>query len=168
MSIGALKLISRDLADGTVHSNSTDEAVLASYVFPANFFVSGKVIKFECALEAPSTNGTDTLTIRVRFGPTTLTGTAVATSSAIDAANDDKCYISGTIIVRDADSSGTIIAAVMMNDPDAVGQATESYVAEVSSLDFTAAQRLEVTADWSVAHADNDVNSLFLLVYEAV
>jgi hypothetical protein len=164
--MGALKLISADVADGTTHSNSTDEAVLASYVFPANFFTSGKVIKFDCALEVPSSNATDTLTVRVRFGPTTLTGTALATSSAVDSANSDVCAITGTIVCRDADSSGTIVAMIFLNDPDATGQATESYVAEVSSLDFTAAQRLEVTGDWSVAHADNDVNSLIFNVYE--
>lgn len=160
------RCLKADVAAGTTHTNSTDEAVLASYTFPAGFWQAGKTVHAHCLLVIADNNSTDTLTVKVRLGPTTLTGTAIATSSAVDSADADVCVVDIWLTCRDADSSGTIITSVTMNDPDAGGQAVEGYGVAVASLDLTAAQRLEVTGDWSVAHADNQVASQQWIVTE--
>lgn len=163
-----LRLLSVDVADGTTHTNSTDEAVLASYTFPANSWQAGKVYEFVAACEVPDNNSTDTLTLRVRIGGTTLTGTAIFTSGAVDSADGDIAVIRGTLVVRDADSSSTVAYAVLGSNPDAATIAAGAHAGTVASLDATAAIYLELTADWSVAHADNQVNSLIFNVYEVV
>jgi hypothetical protein len=164
-----LHLVKAITAAGTAHTNSTDEAVVASYVFPANYFQDGKCIQMRCAVRATATNATDTLTIRIRFGPTTLTGTAVFTSAAIDAVDADICVMDVMATVRDADSSGTIVFAGFASPPDATGTAVVSIApVPITSLDFTAAQRLEVTADWSVASASNSCQAELFIVTEIV
>lgn len=155
------RLLQVDTAAGTTLTNSTTETALASYVFPANFFTASKVIRFSFACLTASSNSTDTLTIKVNFG-----GTAVATSTAVDQANNDVCVVEGTITIRDADSSGTAVAAVLVSDPDANGTSADAFYASVGSLDFTGALTLSVSGTWSVAHADNQVASQLWVVEE--
>lgn len=162
------RVLQIDTAQGTTHTNSTDEAVLASYSAAANFFQPGKTLHLRGYVRVLDNNSTDTLTVRVRVGGTTLTGTAIATSTAVDVADDDICAFDIALTCRDADDSGTLACSVFMNDPDASGQGVEAYASEVGSLDFTAELLVEVTGDWSVAHADNQVASQQLIVTEIV
>lgn len=159
------RILSTATAAGTTHTNSTDEAVLASYTCPANFWQTGKSLHLRGYLRCISTNASNTLTVRVRVGATTLTGTAIATSGAIDVADDDVTVYDIWLTCRDADSSGTLAASVTMNNPDAA-TSTIGYGTEVASLDFTAALLVEVTGDWNVAHADNQVANQQLIVTE--
>jgi hypothetical protein len=163
-----LRLLSAITADGATHTNSTDEAVLASYSFPANSWQAGKVYKFDAAVECPSTHASDTLTLRVRIGGTTLTGTAMFTSNATDVADGDIAVISGTLVVRDADSSSTVAYMIAGSDSDAASEVMGAHAGTVASLDATAPILLEVTGDWSAANAANQVNALAFNVYEIV
>lgn len=161
------RVLSISTAAGATHTDSTDEAVLASYTCPANFWQTGKVLHLHGYLRCLSTNSTDTLTVKVRVGATTLTGTAIATSGAIDVANNDVTVYDIWLTCRDADSSGTLACSAALNNPDAATSLI-GYGTEVSSLDFTAALLVEVTGDWSVASASNQVANQQLVVTEIV
>jgi hypothetical protein len=156
------------LAAGTVHSNSTDEAVLGSYEFPRGFWQAGKVVRGRALVRTTSSNATDTLTVYLRFGAVALTGTAVVTTGAVDQANGDGCVIDFEFVCRDADDSSEIVATAYAPDPDADGIAVKSYFELLTGVDTEASTYLAVTADWSVAHADNDVYLESLTIYEAM
>lgn len=162
-----MRLLSALLADGATHTNSTDETVLASYSFPAESFQVGKVYRFRAAVEVPSTNSTDTLTLRARLGGTTLAGTAIFTSGAVDAANADLAVIDGEFTVRSIGATGVAAYAVAGSNPDAATIALGAH-AGTATVDTTSACLLEITADWSVAHADNQCNATSFTVFEAV
>lgn len=152
-------------AAGTAHTDSTDETVLASYALPANHFQAGKVYHLHAAAIAVDQNSTDTLTVNVRVGPTTLTGTIVATTGAVDAADNDKVIVDIYLTVRNVGSASIVIVSGVGTVVGAEGTATARAVFESLSLDSTVAQNIELTADWSVAHADNEVRAdAFLLV----
>jgi len=165
-----IRVLSQRLAAGTTHTNSTDEAVLDSYTIPANFFngTNGKSLHARGYALVADSNSTDTVVLRVRLGATTLTGTAIATTTAVDAADSDVCVYDIWLTVRDGDSSGTATTSVLMNDCDAVGTPADAFAVAVASLDFTAALLLEITADWSVAHADNQIAAQQFVVMEVV
>jgi hypothetical protein len=166
--MGLMRLIAVLAAAGTALTNSTAETVLASHVFPANFFSAGKVIKVRGSVRSTATNATDTLTVRVRIGATTLTGTAVFTSAAVDQVNDDTCVFDLELVVRDADSSGTLVVGGFASPPDATATAVVSIApAPLTGLDFTGAIRLEVTGQWSVQNAGNSCQAEMLNVWEA-
>ncbi len=165
-----LTVIAVLIAAGTALTNTTDEAVLGSHPIPAAWFQAGKVLKFETLVRVTDNNSTDTLVVRARFGDTTLTGTAIATTTAVDAVDEDMCLISGTIVCRDPSSStsGTLVAMVASNDCDAAGEPAKHTGTVLSGVDLTGELLLEITGEWSVAHADNSCQLEALNVYEAI
>lgn len=154
-------------SSGTTLTNSTSETVLASHSLGANALQAGKTYQLRAAVSVPSTNSTDTLTLKVRIGGTTLTGTAVYTSAAVDVANSDLAVIDCEIHVFSVGSSGAARALTQASTgPDASAIAVGSYYAAVSSLDTTAAILIELTGTWSVAHADNQCAAVMFAVRE--
>lgn len=152
-----MRLLHAATAAGTTHTDSTDEAALASYAFPANFWQVGKVVRAKAAIVVADNNSTDTLTLKTRFGASALAGTAVATSGAIDAVDGDLSVVDIEITCRAVGAAGSFAVSVLQADPDAAGISVEAYFAVVTAIDTTAATYVAVTADWSVAHADNQV-----------
>ena len=161
-----MQLISCDPAAGTTHTNSIVEAVLSSYEFPANFWQVGKVVKARCLATVGSSNSTDTLTVVARFGAAALTGTAIGTTTALDVANADLCVVDVELVCRTVGASGVIVATVLISQ-DAAGTAAQGHGSVVTAIDTTAATYFGLTADWSVAHADNQVTAQSLSVFEA-
>lgn len=163
----SFRRIGSDATVGTTHTNSTDEAVLKSFTFPANSFQVGKSYRFCAGVEIPSTNSTDTLVIKARLGGTTLTGTVLVQSATIDVADDDSAVVWGEFTVTAVGSAGTVESVGFVAGPDAAAVATGSgQFVSVTSLDTTAALYLEITADWSVAHASNQCAGHYLMVDE--
>lgn len=150
---------------GDTLTNSTVETVLASHVFPANFWHVGKVVDLCGAVYVADNNSTDTLTVDLKLGATTLTGTDLATSGAVDVADADACPFRVRLVCTTAGSAG-VIESVAWIGSDAAGTAPFAQYTSVSSLDTTGALRFEVTGDWSVAHADNQCAAKFLTVEE--
>ena len=142
------------VADGTTHTNSTTEAVLASATIPAYAMQAGYRIQFVGKVLVPSSNSTDTLTLNVRLGNTTLTGTVVWTSGAVDVANDDVGWVRGEVVFRDSDSA-SVWHGGAVGCLDAIGTAAVFSAGTATDYDATAAGVIQLTGDWSVAHADN-------------
>lgn len=159
-------------ARGTVTPAGTAEQALYSYAFPAHFWRPGKVVRASLSSTVIDQNSTDTVTARVRFGAAALTGTAIATSAAIDAAANDIHVANVEIVCRtiDADGVGTFYARATQNDPDATGTvAVDGYaVAEITAINTTAPTYLGYTAQWSVSSAANDAAADYALVEEIV
>lgn len=163
-----MRLLYTLLAAGTALTNSTAETVLGSYEIPANGLQAGKVYTLSGAVVATATNSTDTLRIRVRVGPTTLTGTVVADSGAVDVANGDVVAWSLTATVRNTGGTSVVIVSGFCSAPGAEGTATARVAFESLSLDSAVAQKIEATGVWSVANAGNSCRCDSFLVAEAV
>ena len=112
---------------------------------------------------ASSTNSTDTLAVKLRFGPTTLTGTAIATAAARDVADNDVVYFEiyiQTRTVARSSSTGLDVASSVCSGictaSGAIGTAApHAEYAVVSTANAQADQLLEVTGQWSVSSASN-------------
>jgi len=163
-----MRLLYALLSAGTALTNSTTETVLGSYEIPANGLQAGKVYQMSGAVVATATNSTDTLRIRVRVGPTTLTGTVVADSGAVDVANGDLVAWNLTATVRNTGSTSVVIVAGTCSAPGAEGTATARVAFESLSIDSTVAQKIEATGVWSVANAGNSCRCDSFLVAEMV
>lgn len=163
-----MRLLYTLLAAGTALTNSTAETVLGSYEIPANGLQAGKVYTLSGAVVATATNATDTLRIRVRVGPTTLTGTVVADSGAVDVANGDVVAWSLTATVRNTGSTSVVIVSGFCTAPGAEGTATARVAFESLSIDSAVAQKIEATGVWSVANAGNSCRCDSFVVAEAV
>jgi hypothetical protein len=163
-----MRLLYALLSAGTALTNSTTETVLGSYEIPANGLQAGKVYQLSGAVVATATNSTDTLRIRVRVGPTTLTGTVVADSAAVDVANGDVVAWNLTATVRNTGSTSVVLVSGFCSAPGAEGTATARVAFESLSLDSTVAQKIEATGVWSVANAGNSCRCDSFIVAEMV
>jgi hypothetical protein len=160
------RIVTFATAEGTEHENTTTEGSIARKLFAANELLPGKIYDFECGVIVNDNNSTDTLTLAVRFGSssTVTSNTAIATSAAVDVADGDVAIVRGSIHVQ---SATRYVFMVAMAEPDAIGTITMKNQGPVL---FTAAANtayyLDVTADWSVAHADNEVAAMSWSVTE--
>lgn len=165
-----LHLLYALLAAGIALTNSTAETVLASTTLAANSLQPGKVLRIRAAVKATATNSTDTLNVKVRIGPTTLTGTTVGASGAVDVADNDVVIVDLEVVVR-AVGSGTDCVAIVsgfISAPGAEGTATARVAFESLAIDSTVAQKIEVTGTWSAASASDSCRAESLTVTELV
>lgn len=150
-------------ANGTAHTNSTDEAVLAAYTIPANTIKLGTVVKVRFLARVSADAGATTLTGRLRLGATTLTGTELIVSSAVDTGIDN--FFTGEFVLIGRAAPGAAAAVVGMgNYCNPSGPGTQMLSAALASTNFAtnAALLLELTADWSAA----DANSVRAEIFE--
>lgn len=159
------RMIAAISAEGAEHENTTTEGSIARHIFPANSMSPGKVYEFTCAIIVNDNNSTDTLTPAVRFGSsaTVTSNTAVASLAAVDVADADVGGVHGFIHVHSATRA---VIEVYGAETDATGTITAKYFLAVPTFDSTVAQYLDVTLDWSVAHADNEAAAAAFAVFE--
>ena len=155
------------VADGTSHENDATEGSLDKLAIPANTLVAGSTIRVWASGIVEDNNSTDTLTIFIRLGTNATlpaSNTAVFTSAAVDSADADVYALNGVIQIRTAGSSGTAVAMFSYQDPDAVATAPKWQLTASFAVDTTSALYLDFSADWSVAHAENETNSNMFVV----
>lgn len=151
-------------ANGTAHTNSTDEAVLASYVIPANTIKAGTVVKVKFAARVSADAGATTLTGRLRLGTTTLTGTALLATSAVDTGVDSLIVGEYTLVGRAAPgAAAAVVGAGSYCNPGGVGAQMLSAALGATNFATNGALRLELTADWSAADANSIRAELFVV-----
>ncbi len=165
-----LRKLQQLLADGTTLTNSTTETVLGEYVVPAGYFnVAGKSLRVKWAGSCPSTNSTDTLTLRIRIGTsaTPSSNTAVFTGTATDVANNDVFGGEVVIFPRSAPStSGTLVVHGRASNPAAAPSPIIVANKAITTADTTAAIRVQVSGTWSVASSSNQVALIAFDVWE--
>jgi hypothetical protein len=119
------------------------ETAIVSLTLPANTLVAGDTFRISAFGVANGDGGTPrALTLRVRCGPTTLTGD-IATSRAPDinaAASDNGWALTGLFTVRTTGASGTCIGSFML-----VGSATQPFAGNAYSTETTATQAIDTT-----------------------
>lgn len=151
-------------ANGTAHTNSTDETVLASYVIPASTIKSGTVVKVKFAARVTADAGATTLTGRLRFGTTTLTGTELIVTSAVDTATNHLFVGEYTLIGRAAPgAAAAVVGTGIYSNPGAAGSAMLSASLASTNFATNGALRLELTADWSAADANSVTAEVFVV-----
>jgi hypothetical protein len=138
------------VAASTALTNTTTETSFGkTFTIPANQLQVGSVIKYRTQGIATATNSTDTLTIKVYVG-----GVEVASTGAVDVANNDIWVIDGEVTIRTVGASGTFVG----NDIhilDAAGTGAVSGYKASTAIDTTAAVSVDVKGTWSVANAGN-------------
>ena len=142
---------------GTLLTNTVTETVLGSVVIPGMVAIVGCRIKFRGFVKCILSHSTDTLQVKVRIGNTTLTGTAIITSAAVDVANNDICQISGELTLRQGPGANADYVGEVSYVDFAGTTVVPGTVLQTGStgLDTSAAWFLEVTGKWSVADAGN-------------
>lgn len=160
------RLVYTNTAASTAHSNTTTEALFdTQFSIPANTLQVGSLIKIRFQGIATSTNGTDTLTVKLYLGG--LSGTALLTGTATDVANNAIFAGEFEAIIRTVGASGTFVGYGTHTEvPAASGTAVHDITEIVASttIDTTAAQVVGVGVDWSAASASNSCRLDFLKV----
>jgi len=153
--VAPVVVYSNEAASAAVTNTVTETLFDTNYTIPKNSLAPGQVIRIKWQGIAPSTNSTDTLTIKVYLGG--LSGTLLFTHAATDVANNNVFMGEYELIVRTVGASGTVVGfGTGKSVPAAEGTATyKDDILASTALDTTAAQVIGVSAQWSVASASN-------------
>lgn len=143
-----------NVAAGTSHTGSTDEAVLASYTIAASRLKAGTQVVVKFGARVTANNSTVTLTGRLRLGATTLTGTALIATSAVDTDVDHWFTGEFTFVARAAPGAAVAITGVGSSSLGAVGAQRSQQFLTPTNFATNAALLLELTGDWSAADAN--------------
>jgi hypothetical protein len=158
----------------TAVANSTVEAIIVpDFVFPAKYFIQGTTIRGRTFGQISNVvTAVPTVTMRVRFGSSTLSATAVFASAAIGAnatANTNLSWrMEWTATCRTSGSAGTIMLGGQLWFSNlvlgtAAGQSgAQPFFMPASSpatqtLDTTIANVCSISAQWSAANAANSI-----------
>ena len=149
-------------AASTALTNTTTETALDSLAIPAKSLVAGSTIRVRSMGIVTAQNSTDTLKIYLSLGKTSVALASreeVLATTAVDAAVSDVFYIDALIQIRTIGTSGTAVAMIDFQDPDAVTTATKRSLKASFTVDTTVEQTLSVSGEWSVANAGNSCRS---------
>lgn len=143
-------------AAGTALTNSTTETVLGSYSIPASTIKLGTVMRVRYQVIASTTTGATTLIVRLRLGPTTLTGTALITHSTVDAADSNIVTGYAELIARAAPgATAACVAVTQYSQLAAAGGAVLGGFMASTNFATNGILLLEVTGIWSAADANS-------------
>lgn len=151
-------IVAATVLTNTVTATDFDQ----SLSIPANCLQVGDVINIHACVTCPSTNSTDTLTLLLKFGGITL-----ATTGAIDVANNDVGVFDAQVVVRALGAAGAgSFAAMGLQTLGVPGTATVKAFnkLDASAFDTTAAVTCLVNGQWSVASASNQARLDLLTV----
>lgn len=159
------RLLGSVIADSSdVENTDTETAFDQTVAFDGAMLKVGDVLELEAVAEVSDNNSTDTLTLRLKIsdGSNTIT---VAASLAVDVADSDVGHLRGRLTVRAVGASGSVAGAGEATlDAPAADVALAKTIVTPSTLDTTGSLTVSVTAKWSAAHADNEVNLQDLVV----
>ena len=157
----------------TAVANSTVETIIVpDFVFPAKYFIQGTSFRFTTVGQISNVvTAVPTVTIRVRIGPSTLSGTAVFATQALAAnttANTNLTWrMEGYGTCRTSGTAGTILVAGQIWLPNLGSGTTVGLVGypnfipvsgpTTGTIDTTVANVLSISAQWSAANASNSI-----------
>lgn len=166
-----LNTIANKSVDGSVDkvlkhklANTADSTALASSAAEQNFSTNytlsismmfpGRIFKI-IATGVYSTTGTPTLLFRVKFGTTNLV--IFTARTGINNASNQSWMIEALIAVRSTGASGSVMASGKASINTSAGIDTVESVVNnaATTVDTTANQTLQISAQWSAASASN-------------
>jgi len=167
--MSAINVVAVTPTEGDEHENTTTEGSIHRVTLPANFWSPGKVLCYRASANVNDSNAMDTLTMGLRFGDesTVTDNDALATSNAVDVADNDKSMVDMTLVCRDVgDGTYTVVAMGVISDADASDILVNHAVAVATAFDPSDVTYLDYTADWSAASADDEVACIAAVCYE--
>lgn len=149
-------LLSSMTAAGSALTNSNTETVLGSVTIPANTIKLGTVVQIRYQGIVTADNGATTLTVRLRVGATTLTGTAIISHAATDTSANHIFTGFCELVGRAAPgATAACVAKTHYNDPGAAGAAVKAGFMGSTNFATNGALLVEVTGQWSAADANS-------------
>lgn len=135
------------VAASTAVSNTTTETAFDVYpTIPANYLKAGDVLRVRHESIATATNSTDTLTVKLYLG-----SVQIATTGAVDVANNDIAYIDAQVVIRTSGASGTLVATGKTALGASGTVTAKPFYLASTSIDTTAALAVWCKATWSAA-----------------
>lgn len=147
--------IYKAIANTSALNTTASETVLYSATIPANSLKVGDEITVYGVIYNISVNATPTLRGRIRFGGTTLTGTAVSDTGTISVIADNWLILRATIQIQAIGASGSFVGSGQSHSIATATNAGQSIATTATTIDTTAALLVELTALWSASHASN-------------
>lgn len=163
------------VADATAVANTTTETIIVpDYTFPAGYFYQGR--KLRASLYGVISNvvtAVPTITLRVRFGTTTLSATWASASGALvcnATANTNLTWkMEFEFVCRSIGTGGTgflmgqawlpnLTAATTINT-EGYNNLIPSSAPAAGTLNTTVANLMSVSAQWSAANAANSITT---------
>lgn len=135
----------------TVTNTVTETTVFTGDIL-ANSLSVGDVLKFDGYGTLTTANGSDSVTVRVKLGSTTIATQASATGVV----TDEPLHIHVVMTVRSIGASGTISSYIDIN----ISGGDNDTINESTTIDTTVSEDLTVTAQWDNA----DVGNIFDLM----
>ena len=152
---------------GTSVNNTTAETSIftgatassgSTLTIEAGSAAAGSVYRFKI-VGAYGTTGTPTLRIRIKFGSTSIGDTTAF--NATTGTGNGRFFIEGNIHVDSVGASGSVLLEMSgMLMPTSAGTATPAFFVGAlgaTTIDFTANQTFDVTAQWGTANASNAI-----------
>jgi len=142
-----------NVADSIEVENTTTETNFdQTFTVPVTQLKIGTVLHILASGLVVDNNSTDTLVIRMKVGTETI-----STTGAIDVADNDVFHVDAYVIVRTLGATGTLGAfgTTVLGVPGTA--AAEPFSNAQATEDTTSGLAVVVSAEWSVAHADNEV-----------
>lgn len=155
-----------------VVSTASETLLVPSFTLPPNYLYSGRCLRATLMGQISNVvTAVPTITVRVRIGTTTLTGTVMAATAALACnatANTNLVWRSEiNLICCTAGAAGTVMCTGMIALPNltagsAVGQVgypntLPATAPATAVVDTTATKLLEFTAQWSASSASNSI-----------
>ena len=144
------------IASGTPLTNSNVETVLTSVAIPASRLVRGSRVRISYKAKVTANNGATTLTTRLRMGATTLTGTILATTAAVDTNVGNIICGEFMLTSRNIPSAATAIEGWGFHqEPAAPGGSMITDSLDATNFATNGILLIELTGQWSAADANS-------------
>lgn len=144
------------IATGTPLTGSAAETVLTSVSVPASKFSRGARVRISYKAKVTANNGATTLTVRLRMGATTLTGTVLATTAAVDTNVGNIVCGEFMFTSRAAPSAASAIEGWGFHqEPAAPGAAFITDSLDATNFITNGVLLIELTGQWGAADANS-------------
>jgi hypothetical protein len=148
----AAGFLANAVADSTTVTNTVAETTFSTgtAAVPKNTLKVRDLIRVRALVVFPSTNGTDTATLKLKFA-----GSTILTTAAVDVATNDIGLIDATIVIRTIGAAGTFDAfgTYVLGAPGTA--VVRAWNSGSTAIDTTADLTVTLTITWSVANAGN-------------
>lgn len=145
-------------ASATVANTASETTVIGSGIgtltLPANFHRVGKTIRLTASGVLGDT-GTPTLNIKFKYGSTTIVSTGAATLTT--GLTNVGWRLVVDLTCRTVGASGTVIAQGLFTYDNGTAQVEALAATTTTTVDTTASQAVNVTAQWGAADSSNTI-----------
>ena len=161
-------IIFTQTADVTIVNTVTETSLIGSGVgtvtLPANFFSVGKMIRFRMRGIYSDTVAPGTVTVRFKFGSTTLVAASAVTPPG--SITNAQWEVELAVVCRTTGVAGTVMPNGVLEFGDGSGASKRYGMVATSAaiIDTTASQVIDLTWEWGTADAGNTTTAQVLAI----